>query len=160
MSSTALPEHSLQLLTFIFWKAPSCISLRLWHFDLQPQLEIHQQHQVKQRSGTSVFVQRSCWANFDCNVAASTHSNEICEFESLIRRQDKNLPTKESALANSFLFDSFLSETIWYVEICSTWYFGSSCFVTVWLFKLFLLSTEPGTRKNCSISGQTDNDGK
>ena len=47
--------------------------------------------------------------------AISTPSIKVCEFESLIRGQDKILSTIESALENNFLLISFLSESIWYV---------------------------------------------
>ena len=38
----------LQLLTLMFWKELSFLSLSLWHFDWEPELEIYQQRQVKQ----------------------------------------------------------------------------------------------------------------
>ena len=97
-------------------------------------------------SGTSTFARRSSWAKSDSKTPVSTPSNSgVCKYESLTRRQDKTLSTQESALANSFLFISFLSKPFWYVEFCSAWYFGNSCFVTARVFKLFLLLyTETG----------------
>ena len=53
-----------------------------------------------------------------------------------------------------FLFISFLSESIWYVGSCEVWYFGSSCFVTVWVI-ILLLHREAEMRTNCSITRQT-----
>ena len=108
-------------------------------------------------SGKSAFFRRKCRVKSEINTPVSTPSKIIvCEFESLIRGQDKILSTKESALQNNFLFTSFLSESIWYVGGCSALYFGSYCFVTDTL----LLYTEAGTRTNCSISRQMINDGR
>ena len=39
-----------------------------------------------------------------------------------MREPDKILSNKESALENNFSFISFLSESIWYVEVCETLY--------------------------------------
>ena len=45
----------------------------------------------------------------------------------------------------------FLCESIWYVGFCSAEYFGSSCFVTTWVFKtlflLLLLHKETGRKQ-------------
>ena len=100
-------------------------------------------------SGTSAFLRRICWAMSDCKTSISTPFNfQVCEFESLIRGQEKFLLTEE--LVNSFLFISFLSESIYRVGFCSTSYIGSSRFATAGVFKyLFLLYTEAaeaGTR--------------
>ena len=89
-------------------------------------------------SGTSAFLRRSCWAKSVRKSPVSTPSRiKVCEIDSLIRGQDKILSTKESALENNFLFVSFLSESILYLGFCEGWYFGSSCFVTDWVIKLF-----------------------
>ena len=54
-----------------------------------------------------------------------------------------------------------MSESIWYAGFCSAWYFGSSCFVTAWVFKiLFSLYSEAGTRTNCPISREMFNEGR
>ena len=59
-------------------------------------------------SRTSAFLRRICSAKYDNKTQVFTSMNiKVCEFESLIRGQDKLLLTKESALANSFLFISF-----------------------------------------------------
>ena len=61
--------------------------------------------------------------------------------------QKKFWSTKESALANIFLFISFLRESVWYVRFFSTWHFQSFSFVYVWVFILLLLYTDVGTKK-------------
>ena len=67
-------------------------------------------------SGTPAFLQLNCSAKSDWkNVVLTSSGNKVCDCESLIRRQDKILSTKESALANGFLFISFLGESVWYV---------------------------------------------
>ena len=109
----------------------------------------------------SAFLRWCCWTRSDSNTPVSRISNiKVCEFESLIRGQDKILLTKESALAKSFLLKSLVSESIWYVGFCSVWYFGRSCLITVWEFNLLLLYTDGGTRTNCSLSRQMVNDGR
>ena len=109
-------------------------------------------------SGTYTFFRRKCRIKSEINTPVSTPSKIIvCEFESLMREQDKILSIRGSALENNFLFISFLSESIWYVGGCSAFYFGSSCFVTDFAL---LLYTEAGTRTNCSISRQMINDGR
>ena len=46
---------------------------------------------VKKMSGTSAFLQRSCWAEFNRKIPVSTSSKtKACDFESLTRGQDKN----------------------------------------------------------------------
>ena len=96
---------------------------------------------------TSAFLRRSCWAKSNRKFPVSKPSKiKVCEFESFIRGQDKNLSTKESALEKEFLFISFLSESIWYVGFCGGWYFWRSCFVTDWVIE-HLLYTEAGTRQ-------------
>ena len=116
--------------------------------------------------GKSPFLQRSCWAKFDSKTPVCTPFNiEVCKFENLIRGQDKVFSTKVSALANSFSFISFSSESICYVGFCLVWYFGSSCFASavvlnLWLLLLLLLYTEAGTRTNCSLSKQMVIDGR
>ena len=111
-------------------------------------------------SGTSPFLRRISWANSDRKIPICTPSKiKVCEFERLIREQDKILSTKESALENNFLFISFLTESIWYVGFREGWCFGSSCFVADWLIKL-LVYTEAGTRTNCCISRQMVNDSR
>ena len=88
-------------------------------------------------SGTSAFLQRSCWAKTNAKTPVSAPSkSKVCEFESLIGGQDKVLSTKGSALENNFLFISFLSEPPWYVGSCEGWYSGSSCLVADWVIKL------------------------
>ena len=88
-------------------------------------------------SGTSAFLRRSCWAKSNRNIPVSSPSKtKVCEFESLMRGQDRILSSKVSALENNFLFISFLSELIRYVGFCEGWYFGSSCFVTDWVMKI------------------------
>ena len=67
------------------------------------------------------------------NPVSTPSKFKVCEFESLIRGQDNNLSTKVSALANIFLFISFLSESISYVGFCKSWYLGISCFVDDWV---------------------------
>ena len=69
------------------------------------------------------------------NPVSKPSKIKVCEIESLIRGQDKILSTKESVLENNSLFISFLGESIWYVGFCEGWYFGSSCFVTDWVFE-------------------------
>ena len=69
-------------------------------------------------SGTSAFLRRSCWAKSSRKIPVSTTFKiEVCEFESLIRGQDKFLSTKVSASENTFLIIS-LSEAVWYVGFC------------------------------------------
>ena len=81
-------------------------------------------------SGTSAFFRRKCRVKCEINTPVSTPSKIIvCEFESLMREQDKILSISVSALPNSFLFMSLFRESIWYVGGCSALYFGSSCFV-------------------------------
>ena len=64
-------------------------------------------------SGIAAFLQRSCWAQSNRQTPVSTPSKiKVCEFESLIRGQDKILSTKESALENNLFLLSFLSESI------------------------------------------------
>ena len=64
----------------------------------------------------------------EINTPVSTPSKIIvCEFESLMREQDKILSISESV--HSFLLISLFRESIWYVGGCSVLYFGSSCFV-------------------------------
>ena len=111
--------------------------------------------------GTSEFLRQSCWGKSGSKTLVSTPSNfKVCELESLIRGQEKNLSIKESALLNRFLFFSFLSKSIFYVEFCSAQVLGSSGFVIAWVIKfLLLLSREAGTRTNCSISSQLVDDG-
>ena len=110
-------------------------------------------------SGTSPFLRRSCWAKSDNKTLVSTPPNiEVCDFESVMRGQDKVLSTKESALANSFCFSCF-SDSIWCIGFYSAQYFASSCFVTAGVFKFsLLLNTDAGTRTNCSVSSQNVND--
>ena len=56
-------------------------------------------------SGTSALLRRSCLAKSDSKTPVSRPSIiKVCGFDGLVRGQDKNLSTKESALANSFLF--------------------------------------------------------
>ena len=75
--------------------------------------------------GTSVFLRRSCLANFDSKTKVFTPSqNKVCDFENLKSGLEKVLSAKEFALANIFLFISFLCESIWYVWFCEAWYFG------------------------------------
>ena len=108
-------------------------------------------------SGMSAFFRRKCRVKPDLNTPVSTPSKTIvCEFESLMREQDKILSIRLSALPNSFLLMSFFEESICYVGGCSALYFGSSCFVRDCVVTL-LLYTEAGTRTNCSISRQMIN---
>ena len=111
-------------------------------------------------SGTSAFLRRSCWPKSANEIPASTPcSIKICQFDSKKRGQDKKIWwVKESALANNCLFFNFMSEPVWYSALCIDWYFGSSCFLTNWVFKL-LLYTEAGTETNCSLSRQMVNHG-
>ena len=103
-------------------------------------------------SGTSAFFRRKCAVKFEINTPVSTPSKLIvCEFEGLMREQDKILFFSVSALPNSFLLR--FREPICYVGGCSAFYFGSSCFVTDCAVTL-LLYTEAGTRTKCSISRQ------
>ena len=97
-------------------------------------------------SGTSAFFRRKCRVTSENNTPVSTPSkNIVCDFESLMREQDKILSIRESALPKSFLLRSLFRESIWYVGGCSALYFGSSCFVTDCAVTL-LLNTEAGTR--------------
>ena len=151
ISSTTLCVQLLQLLTFRFWKGPSFLSLWLWHSDSEWESEIYQWRHVK----SSKCLERLRF--YDAVVERSPKRKfqflkkiKVCEFESLIRGQDKILSTKKSALENNFLFISFSSESIRYVGFCEGWYFASSCFATDWVVKL-VLYTDAGTGKNCSI---------
>ena len=109
-------------------------------------------------SGTSAFCRRKCRVKSEIKTPVSTLSKVIvCEFESLMREQDKILSIRVSALANSFLLR--FRESIWYVGDHSAVYFESYCFVTDCVVTL-LLYIEAGTRTNCSISRQTVDDGK
>ena len=102
-------------------------------------------------SGTSAFFRRKCRIKSEINTPVSTPSKIIvCEFESLMREQDKILSIRESALPKCFLLMSLFRESIWNVGGCSALYFGSSCFVTDYVVTL-LLYTEAGTRTNCFI---------
>ena len=70
-------------------------------------------------SGKSAFLRRSYAEISDRKIPVSTPSKiKVCDFESLIRGQDKILSAKESSLENNFLFISFLSESICYVGFC------------------------------------------
>ena len=115
---------------------------------------------VKKICGTSAFLQRTGWAKFGGKLPASTPSNNIvCDFESLIRGQEKILSTKQSGLANSSMFVCLLRKSYCYVGFRSVSCFGSSRFVTAWVFKLsLLLYTEAGTKINCSISKEMVSD--
>ena len=74
---------------------------------------------VKKISGTSAFLRRKCSAKSESTTPVSTPSNnQVCEFDSFIPGRDKILSTEVSALANSFLLNSSLSESIWYVGFC------------------------------------------
>ena len=85
----------------------------------------------------SASLRRSYWAKSDRKIPVSTPSKiKLCEFESLIRGQDKTLSTKVSAFENNFLFIPFLSQSIWYVRFCEGWYYENSCFVIDWVIKL------------------------
>ena len=107
-----------------------------------------------------MFFQRKCRVKSEIKTPVSTPSKIIvCEFESLMREQDKILSIRESALPNSFLLMSFFRESNWYVGGCSALYFGSSCFVTDCVVTI-LFYTEAGTRTNCFISRQMNNDGR
>ena len=145
-------------------KGSSFLSLWFWHFNSEPDLVKYQQRQVKNCKGPERprFLRRSCWAKFDSEIPVSTPpKNKVCECESLIRGEVQILKTKESALSNSSqYFFSFLSWSIWYVRVCSTRYFGRSCFVIDWRLKLLLLYTDTGTRTNGSTSSQLVNDGR
>ena len=100
-------------------------------------------------SGTSALLRPSCSTKSDIKTPVSAPSNiKVCKFQSLKRGQDKSLSSKDLLWQTLFLFVSFLGESIWYVGFRSTWYFGSSRYVTAWVFKFFLLLyTEAGTRK-------------
>ena len=70
-------------------------------------------------SGTSAFFWHSCSAESDTNDPVSTSSHiKVCDFETLIRGQDKKLSTKEPRLANKFSLLSFFNESI------GTWVFA------------------------------------
>ena len=47
IGSTTLCVQPLQPITLIFWKEPSFLSLWLWHFVSEPELQKYQQRQVK-----------------------------------------------------------------------------------------------------------------
>ena len=88
-------------------------------------------------SETSASLHCRCWVKTDSGNPLSLPSNKkVYEVESLIRWEGETLSTLESALANSFWFISVLSKSVWYVQFCSTGYFGNSCFVTAWKFTL------------------------
>ena len=76
----------------------------------------------------------------------------------MMREKDKNLSVGVSPLSNNFLLKSLHRESICYVGGCSTFYFGTPCFVTDCVVTL-LLYTETGTKTNCSISIQMIIDG-
>ena len=98
-------------------------------------------------SGTSAFFRRKCRIKSEINTPVSTPSKiNVCEFESLMREEDKILSVRVSALPNSFLLMSLFRESIWYVGGSSALYFGNSCFVTVCVVTL-LLYTEAGTEQ-------------
>ena len=109
-------------------------------------------------SGTSAFFRRKCRVKSEINTPVSTPSKIIvCEFESLMREQDKIYSIRGSALPNNFLLR--FRDSICYVGGCSALNFGSSCFVTDCTVTL-VLYTEAGTITNCSISRQMINDGR
>ena len=111
-------------------------------------------------SGTSAFFRRKCRVKSEIKTPVSTPSKIIvCEFESLMRDQDKILSIRESASPNRFLLMSLFIESIGYVGGCSALYFRSSCFVTDCVVTL-LLYREAGTRTNYSKSRQMINDGR
>ena len=73
-------------------------------------------------SGTSAFFRRKCRVKSEINTPVSTPSKIIvCEFENLMREQDKILSIRVSALPNSFLLMSLFRESIWYVGGCSVY---------------------------------------
>ena len=97
-------------------------------------------------SGTTTFFQRKCRVKSETDTPVSTPSEIIaCEFESLMREQDKILSIRGSALPNSFLLMSLFRKSIWNVGGCSVLYFGSSGLVKDCVGTL-LLYTEAGTR--------------
>ena len=62
-------------------------------------------------SGTSAFFRRKCRVKSEINTPVSTPSKIlVCEFESLMREQDKILSIRVSALPNSFLLMSLSLE--------------------------------------------------
>ena len=69
-------------------------------------------------SGTSAFFRRKCRVKSENKTPVSTLSKiYVCEFESLMREQDKILSISVSALPNSFLLMSLCRESIWYVGV-------------------------------------------
>ena len=111
-------------------------------------------------SGTSTILRRKCRVKSENNTPVSTPSKIIvCEFEIMMREQDKILSIRVSALQNCFLLMSFFRESIQHVGGSSSFYFGTSCFVTACVVT-FLSYTEAGTRTNCSMSRQIINDGR
>ena len=69
-------------------------------------------------SGMSAFFRRKCRVKSEIKTPVSTPSKIIvCEFESLMREQDRILSIRESALRNSFLLMSLFMESFWYVGV-------------------------------------------
>ena len=82
-------------------------------------------------SRTSSFLQRNNWAQSDSKTPAYAQSKTIVfEFKSLMFGQNKTSSTKESAVANKFLFISFLNESFWYAGFCQHWYFWNSFLIS------------------------------
>ncbi len=55
----------------------------------------------------------------------------MLEFDSLVREDSKALFTRGEAIVESCWLISFFNLPLWYVEVCSGLYLGSSCFVTM-----------------------------
>ena len=76
-------------------------------------------------SGTSTFFQRKRRVKSEIYTPILTLSKTIvCEFESLMREQEKILSFRASVLPNTFWLMSPFRESIWYVEGFSVSYFG------------------------------------
>ena len=101
-------------------------------------------------SGTSAFLRRSCWAKYGKGLQFP--HNPI--WKSAILRNwyedQKNFVDWRVCFGKQFLIISLLSESIWYMGFRSTWYFGSSFFVTAWVFK-FCCCTQKHEREQTAI---------